>query len=203
MNWEIMNRGPGGKVLVCLCLTMLLLGLSRGAAHAQTKLVPNGGTITITKGGSYFLATNVSSSLVNAPLILVKATNVTINLNGFVLFSSATTGSNGSGIKVAAGFSNLTVVNGTITKIRGNAIVVSSNSTVSGVQLTSNSGDGVDCTSACLVTNNIVSGNGGTGLKFSDATSGYQNNIISGNGATVAGGTNMGHNVCNSSLTCP
>lgn len=204
MSREVANRGRGIKVLVNLGLTLLLIGLSQGAAHAQIKLVPNGGTIKINKGGSYFLGNNISSSLVNAPLILVQATNVTINLNGFVMFSTATTGTTGSGIKVAAGNSNLTVLNGTITKIRGNAIVLSSNSTVSGVTLTSNTGDGVDCTSACLITNNIVSGNGGSGLNFgADTTSGYQNNIIAGNVTTVVGGTNMGHNVCNGSSTCP
>jgi hypothetical protein len=202
MNREVANRGRGIKVLVSLGLTLLLIGLSQGAAHAQIKLVPNGGTIKVNKGGSYFLGSNVSSSAVNAPAILVMANNVTINLNGFVIFSTATTGSTGSGIKVAAGFSNLTVLDGTITKIRGNAIVLSSNSTVSGVTMTSNTGDGVDCTSACLITNNIVSGNGGTGLNFGDASSGYQNNIIAGNGTTVVGGTNMGHNVCNTAL-CP
>jgi hypothetical protein len=202
MNREVANRGRGIKALVNLGLTLLLIGLSQGAAHAQIKLVPNGGTIKVTKGGSYFLGGNISSPVVNNPLILVQANNVTINLNGFVLVGTATTGSTGSGIKVASGNSNLTVLNGTITKIRGNAIVLSSNSTVSGVTLTSNTGDGVDCTSSCLITNNIVNGNGGTGLNLSDGSSGYQNNILSGNGTNVAGGTNMGHNVCNTAL-CP
>jgi hypothetical protein len=58
------------------------------------------------------------------------------------------------------------------------------------------------CTTGCLITSNVINGNTGTGLVFSDATSGYQNNILSGNGATVTGGTNMGHNVCGSAL-CP
>jgi hypothetical protein len=57
-----MNRGRVGKLFVGLCLT-LLLGMSLGSARAQTKLLkpPKGGTIKITKSGSYFLASNIST----------------------------------------------------------------------------------------------------------------------------------------------
>jgi parallel beta helix pectate lyase-like protein len=94
----------------------------------------------------------------------------------------------------------VTIVNGTITKIRGKAIVLGSSGTASGLQLIHNNGDGLRCTSSCLVTNNVITGNTGTGLSFSDSTSGYQNNIISGNGATVVGGTSLTHNVCDGSI---
>jgi len=202
MNREITNRGRAGRVLVFMCLALLLLGFGRAAAQAQTKLVPNGSTLKITKPGSYYLGGNIVSKLTSAPIINVMTNNVTINLNGFTIGGPGGTGT-AYGI-YALSVSALTIVNGTITKIPGKAIVLGTNSTVSGLEVVNNAGDGVDCTSACLVTNNIISGNTGTGLNFSDTTSGYQNNIISGNGATVVGGTQLGTNtnVCNGS-TCP
>jgi hypothetical protein len=205
MNQEITNRGRMGRALVCFCLTLLLIGFGQAAAQAQTRLVKpsNGGTIFISKAGSYFLGSNLVTTLVAVPAIGIKVNNVTINLNGFAIVGPGGTGT-ASGIAVAAGVTSVTIFNGTITKIRGAAIVLGSNSTVSALQLVNNGGDGIDCTSACLVTNNIISNNTGTGLNFTDATSGYQNNIISGNGATVVGGTQLGTNtnVCNGT-TCP
>jgi hypothetical protein len=198
-----MNRGRVTHVLFCLSLTLLMLGLGQSAAHAQTKLVKplTGGTLRITKSGSYFLDANYTTGLVNFPVITVAVNNVTINLNGFsIIGPPAGTGTTGIGINAKAGVSDVTIVNGTITRIRGSGIVLGSSSTVGGVQLIGNNGDGLDCTSTCLVTNNIVSGNGGTGLNFSDTTSGYQSNIISGNSTNVTGGTSLGHNVCGSTL---
>jgi len=192
-----MNRGHAGKVLVSLCLTLLLIGFSQGAAHAQTKLVKPlaGGTIKVTKPGSYFLDRNLTSLLTSGAIINVTANNVTINLNGFSIIGRGGAGTKVIGIN-APGASGITIVNGTITLVPGTAIIVGSSSTVNGVQLINNNVDGMDCTSTCLVTNDIVSGNQGTGLNFGNSSSGYQNNIISGL-VPVAGGTNMGHNVCN------
>jgi hypothetical protein len=190
------------KMLVGLAVAVTLVGFGRGSAYAQVKLVkpPSGGTIKVAKPGSYFLGSNLNSALLATPAIKVTANNVTINLNGFSIIGAGRNGT-AAGIN-GANVSGLTIVNGTITKIAGPAIVLGSNSTVAGVQVIDNTGDGVDCASACLVTNNVVSGNTGTRLNFADSTSGYQNNIVSGNGGTVTGGSNMGHNVCNGSLTC-
>ena len=201
-----MNRGRVANWLVCLLLTLLLFGLGRGAAHAQTKLTQplHAGTIRITKAGSYFFGSNLTTPSTTFPFILVSASNVTINLNGFSMIGP---GSAGTAVGIKASLptvTGLTIVNGTITKIAGAALSLGGSSSVNGVQIIGNKGDGVDCTSSCLVTNNVITGNTGTGLNFSDATSGYQNNIISGNGATVVGGTQLGvsTNVCNGG-TCP
>jgi hypothetical protein len=211
MNRAVANRRRAERALVSLCLTLVLIGFSRAPAHAQTRLaVPlSGSTIKITKAGSYFLDANINTKLIVLPVILVTVSNVTINLNGFSIIGPGGTAGTATGISANLGVSNVTIVNGTITRMHGTGIVLRSNSAVSGVELINNAVDGLDCISsspspsACLVTSNIVSGNVGTGLNFGDATSGYQNNIISGNGATVVGGTNMGQNVCNGSLTCP
>jgi hypothetical protein len=194
--------GRGGRVIVCLGVALALVGLSRGAAQAQTKLLKpaGGGTLKITKSGSYFLGANYASSLKGAPVIVINVNNVTINLNGFTL-----SGTGGSGTAVginAQGDSGVSILNGTITSIPGKAIVLGSNSVVSGVNLIGNSGDGVDCTANCLVVGDIVSGNTGVGLNFADGSSGYQNNILSSNSTNVASGTNLGHNVCGVAL-CP
>ena len=201
-----MNRERIGNLTVCLGLTVLLIGMSWGSAHAQTKLEKplSGGTIKITKSGSYFLGANLPTGLLAGPAIGVSTgvNNVTINLNGFSIIGPGGIGS-AAGIN-ASSSSGVTIVNGTITKIAGKGVVLGSNSTVAGVQLIGNSGDGLTCTSGCLVTSNIINGNTGTGLNFLDSTSGYQNNIIVPGlgGSTVAGGTNMGHNVCGIAL-CP
>ena len=198
-----MNRKHLASALVCLSLTLFLLGVGPTAAHAQSKLVKplNGGTLRITKSGSYFLSGNYVTALGALPAITIAVSNVTINLNGFSLIGpGGVATSSATGIFVAPGFSGVTVVNGTITKIRGNALVLGSSGTAAGLQLINNNGDGIDCTSACLVTNNVIAGNAGTGLNFGDSTSGYQNNVISGIGPSVSGGTSLGHNVCNGSL---
>jgi hypothetical protein len=196
--------GRGGRMIACLVMTLVLFGLGRDSARAQTRLVKpaNGGTIKITKAGSYFLAANLVSQLVGAPIISVNANNVTINLNGFTIFGPGGTGT-AIGIN-ALGDSGVTIVNGVITKVPGTGIVLGSSGIVSEVQVVSNTGDGIVCGSTCLIAGNIVTGNSGTGLNFSsDTSSGYQNNILSGNGTNVVGGTNMGHNVCGGSTTCP
>src|SRR2546422_637668 len=105
-----MNRGRVTHVLFCLPLTLLMLGLGQGAAHDQTKLVKplTGGTLKITKSGSYFLGANYTTGLVNFPVITVAVDNVTINLNGFsIIGPPAGTGTTGIGIKVAPGFSGV------------------------------------------------------------------------------------------------
>jgi hypothetical protein len=198
-----MKRERSGNLMVSVGLAILLIGMSWGSALAQTKLMKpaKGFPIVISKPGSYFLGGNLLSTQTNFAVISVNVNNVTINLNGFTIAGPGGAGT-AKGIN-ALGDSGVTIINGTITKIAGTAIVLGSNSTVGGVQIVGNSGDGLDCTSTCLVTNNIVSGNVLTGLNFGvDTTSGYQNNIISGNGTEVTGGTNLGHNVCGTAI-CP
>ena len=198
-----MIRGRIANLMICTGLAMLLIGTSWGSAHAQTKIAKpaSGGTLVISKSGSYFLAANYTSALPVASIISITASNVTINLNGFTITDTAIS-TTSTAINAAANTSGVTIVNGTITKT-GTAINLGTSSTVGGMQLINNKGDGVDCTSTCLVTNSVISANTKTGLAFGDGSSGYQDNIISGNTvANVAGGTNLGNNVCGTGL-CP
>ncbi|HEY1851542.1 MAG TPA: hypothetical protein VGG60_11000, partial [Candidatus Binataceae bacterium] len=192
-----------GNLVICAGLATLLIGMSWGSAHAQTKLVKpaNGGTLKITKSGSYFLAANYISTLPFSSIISISANNVTINLNGFTISDTAI-GNTAPAISTTSGISGVTIVNGTITKT-GTAISLGTSSTVGGMQLIGNKGDGVDCISTCLVTNSVITGNTGAGLALGDGSSGYQDNIISGNtGGNVGAGTNLGNNVCGTGL-CP
>jgi hypothetical protein len=186
-------------------LAMLLISTSWGSAHAQTKLVKpaSGGTLVISKSGSYFLAANYTSTLPAASIISITVSNVTINLNGFTI-SDTTLNNTAPAISVNSPtkISGVTIANGTITKT-GTAISLGTSSAVGSMQLIGNKGDGVDCTSTCLISNNVITGNTGVGLNFgSDATSGYQSNVMNLNGTDVMGGTNLGHNVC-SGAACP
>lgn len=201
-----MNRGRIGILMFGAYLTILMIGMSWGSANAQVKLVKpaKGGTIMINKSGSYFLGSNLAFATAGAAAIRIASgvNNVTINLNGFTILGVGS-GSTTIGINAPTN-SGITIVNGTVTKIPGKGIVLGPNSSIAGVQLIGNLGDAFTCGTGCLVTGNVINGNTGTGLVFSDSTSGYQNNIINGNlGGTVTSGTNMGHNVCNGSTTCP
>ena len=198
-----MIRERFSKPIISAGFALLLVVLGRGAAGAQVRIVQqsHAGTIKITKPGSYILGSNINSSLTGFPLIQISASNVTVNLNGLSLIGPGTAGT-ATGIKVLSGFSGITIYNGRITKIAGNALQMDGSGIVTAMQLIANKGDGVRCTSNCLVTNSVITGNTGTGLNFGDATSGYQNNILSSNGANVAGGTSMSGgntNVCDGS----
>ena len=114
-----MHRERFGIVLIGSFLSILLIGVSWGSAHAQVKLVKpaSGGTIVINKSGSYFLAANLTFGASNASAIRVNTgvNNVTINLNGFSIVGTG--GSNNGGINASSN-SGITVVNGTITGSR-------------------------------------------------------------------------------------
>jgi hypothetical protein len=184
---------------VLACMTAVLL--SAASANAQTKITkPSGGLpFKITKSGSYFLAGNLAVTTKTTTAILVKVANVTINLNGFII-SGLGTGSTGVGIDASAA-TGVIIANGTISGY-GTGITLNGNSTVQNVQILNNTADGIVVSgSACVVSNSVISGNSGTGLDFSDSTSGYLNNVIN-NGSNVIGGTNMGGNVCSGTL-CP
>jgi hypothetical protein len=170
-------------------------------AIAQTKITkPSAGLpYKINSSGSYFLAANLAVTTKTNTAILVKANNVTINLNGFSI-SGLGAGSSGVGINASAATA-IVIANGTITGY-GTGITLGSNSTVEGVQILGNVADGIDVSgSSCFVSNSVVSGNGGIGLDFADSTSGYLNNVLNGNTTNVLGGFNMGGNVCGGS-TC-
>jgi hypothetical protein len=183
--------------MIALALAAGILVMA-GSAMAQTKITKPGGGFPykITKSGSYFLAENLAVTGKKGTAIVVKADNVTINLNGFTI-SGLGTGSTGTGIDASAA-TGVLILNGTITGY-GTGIALSSNSTIQNVQILSDAADGVNVAgSSCVVSNSLISGNGGIGLDFADATSGYLNNVLT-NNTNVQSGFNMGGNVCSGS----
>jgi hypothetical protein len=151
---------------------------------------------TISKSGSYILNKNITNTSKNGQdSVAVTASNVTIDLQGFVI--SATGSNTGAGIN-ATGQSNVVIRNGIITGFTGPAMILGNNSNISAITATEN-GSGITCVSGCLVSNSIIQGNTGPGLTFSDTTSGYVGNILqdnNGGGAQVSGGTSLKQNVC-------
>ncbi len=156
---------------------------------------------TISKPGSYVLNKNIVNSSKNgADSVLVTASNVTIDLQGFTIMLTVST--TGNGIN-ATGQSNVVIRNGIIMGFGGAAIVTGNNGSISAITATGN-GSGITCGIGCLASGNILQGNTGFGLTFSDPTSGYLGNVMQGNsgntvgtGGQVSGGTSLNQNVCN------
>jgi len=151
---------------------------------------------TINKSGSYILTKNIVDSRAGFDALAVTAPNVTIDLQGFEIMST-TTGT-GNGIN-ATGQSNVVVRNGIITGFGGAAIITGNNASIAAITATTN-GSGITCGVGCLASGNVLQGNTGLGLTFTDTTSGYVENVLLGNnngGAQVSGGTSLNQNVCN------
>jgi hypothetical protein len=150
----------------------------------------------INKSGSYVLARNLVNGKAGAVAISITAPNVTLDLQGFsVLCTSASTG---AGID-ATGQANVAIHNGIITGCGGAAIIAGAAGTITAITATNN-GSGITCGIGCVAGGNIIQGNTGVGMTFSDATSGYIGNVLQGNngaGAQVSGGTSLNQNLCN------
>ncbi len=104
-----MSRGHiAGFIVGVVCLSAALAG-------AQTVLNQKDVPITIKKSGSYILASNLKVTNPTVDAILVAASNVTIDLNGFTIEGPPKgPTSNGSAIQSDAGGGNVVVKNGTI-----------------------------------------------------------------------------------------
>lgn len=190
-------------IVAGLVIAIMGLSVGGGSALAQTKITkPSGGLpFKINTSGSYFLGGNLAVTTKTTTAIIVKAPNVTINLNGFVI-SGLGGSSTGVGIDASAAVATgVIIANGTITGF-GTGIKLNSTSTVQNVQIYNNNGDGIAVSgSSCFVSNSVITGNTGSGLFFNDTTSGYLSNVLN-NSSNVVQGTNMGNNVCSGTI-CP
>lgn len=194
---RIKHAVAGG--LIVAAIAFFASGGAAGESGAPLALVGTKKTLFISKPGSYYLRNNLVSVLTTGPVVLVKASNVLLNLNGYSIIGPGGFGTTSFGILANPGVANVTVVGGTITGIAGAAVNLGPNSEVSGMHIVGNSGDGVDCASGCLISGNVIADNGGAGISLSDSTSGFQNNVLNGNVSGIAGGTSLGHNLVNGS----
>jgi hypothetical protein len=77
---------------------------------------------------------------------------------------------------------------------------------IQGNNSSENNEDGIVAGAECLVKDNVVTDNKGFGLNLSSplvTSVGYTNNIFANNIGTVAGGIDLGGNLCNGTTTCP
>jgi hypothetical protein len=211
-----MNRNSenfaGRSLMVSVAIVVAIFANS--AAYAQrVALEPEkavGAAATkamtvITKPGSYVLSRNLTVTRAGIDGVLISSSNVTLNLQGFVITGNS---SANNGIEVAAGENNVVIAAGIITGFGEAGVLAGQGTNISGLTVQGN-GTGITCGIGSLVQDNIIQGNTGEGLTFSDATGGYLGNILQGNdqntspGTTgqVTGGTSLSHNLCNG-LAC-
>lgn len=200
----------GRIVIVCAAFAMTIF--ASNPAFAQRKpivLEPNATpagaikALTVIKAsGSYVLSRDIIDTRSGVDAVDVTASDVTIDLQGFVIGS--TTSSTGVGIN-ATGQSNVVIKNGIISGFGGAAIIGGNGAKISGITASEN-GSGITCGVGCLVRDNVLQDNSGLGLTFSDVTTGYLANVMEGNSNStvgtsgqVSGGTSLGENLCNGS----
>jgi hypothetical protein len=200
---------------VSIIVGMLLMLCLVGSVAAQTPLSkPIHFPIKITKSGSYILKGNLAPPL-NTDAIDVTANNVTIDLNGFSISASPTSGSvwaisassssgvvvrNGqvSGICLRLGQSALVedviALNCTIT----DSIAVGANSSVIRSIATSGHATGIDCLdsgptlgSNCLFADDTANGNGIHGIGCQRNGCNFARKTTNGNGTIIAEGSGL------------
>jgi hypothetical protein len=152
----------------------------------QTSILAAGGfPYTIPVSGSYVLTSNLAPPGAIGALVL-GASNIDIDLNGFAITSTG--GGGAIGID-SAGFGNLTVTDGTVEGFGGAAIAASTGSKVIETSLIGN-GAGIAGGSDCLIVMNTIGANAGTGVTANNCK--IENNVITGNaGAGIVGSSNV------------
>ena len=219
------------KLAAVFFAAAIVLGLAASAGAVdgtieinQAKVLAAGGyPYVISSPGSYRLTGNLTVPSTTLDAIDVKASYVTIDLNGFSIIGPNDPIAGGNGISSflpGPSATSTTVENGTVTGFNigvfvgpssivrnvhadgnsasgirslGNGSVFSGNTTSSG-------NNGIYCGGqACLISGNTVVGTA-TGIFANDATTGYGGNVLK-NTTNVTGGTSLGHNLC-SGVVC-
>jgi hypothetical protein len=167
--------------------------------------------VEVASSASYRLTSNLVVPDENTTGILVSASAVTIDLNGFEIVRSGCEGANvnctpatgaGSGVAATAGAQATAVRNGTISGMGNAGVALFEQAEVLALRVRWNAGSGISVGSGSNVIDNTVRENGGTGLALATGTR-YAGNVVQGNGATVSDGVDTGTNVCNGVLGCP
>jgi hypothetical protein len=201
----------GRSLMVYAAVAVAIFASSAALAHGGLELqLATGPDATraktiVSKSGSFVLSRNLSVTAAGVDGVLITASNVTLDLQGFVITGASGTA---NGIEVAAGLTNVVILDGIITGFGGAGVLAGSDTatSITGLNVQGN-GTGISCGIGSLVQSNIIQGNLGEGLSFSDTTGGFLGNILQGNdsntspGTTgqVNGGTSLGHNLCNGS----
>jgi hypothetical protein len=207
-----MEKFSGRSLMVYTAVAVAIFASTAALAHGGLELELATGPdairakTIINKPGSYVLSRNLSDTGAGVDGVLINSSNVTLDLQGYVITGASGTA---NGIEVAAGLTNVVILDGIITGFGGAGVLAGSDTAtnISGLTVQGN-GTGISCGIGSLVQSNIIQGNLGEGLSFSDTTSGFLGNILQGNdsntspGTTgqVTGGISLGHNLCNGSV---
>src|SRR5271154_6955032 len=183
-----MNRKLTTAGLVA-ALTMLGFVASAGAVDGvieinQAKVMAAGGfPYVITSTGSYRLTSNLTVSAASTDAIDVNAPSVTIDLNGFSIFSFVATSANA----ISGSYSGTTVENGTVTAF-GRGVNIGAQSIVRNVHADSNSNVGIGVGANSVVqgcTANLNTNYGIVGTAAGDMISGNTANGNTGVGVGI------------------
>jgi parallel beta-helix repeat protein len=121
--------------------------------------------LTITESGSYYLVENIALATANTNAITVAASNVSIDLNGFIL-TGPNTGASGAAIAAdTATRENVTVANGSITQFVIGIQLPGKGSRISNVAATGNLNTGIYTGDSSLIEKCVASANPSIGIK--------------------------------------
>ncbi len=137
------------------------------AGEAEPRTAISSLPVTIAAPGSYYVTADLTIGAVNTRGITVEVDDVTIDLMGFTLAGAgAAAGSNGDGIYLSSGVTNVVIQNGTLRDWRNRGLSGSnaSNCLVENLRCLSNGSDGVYGLTDSVFRNNNCSGNSGSGL---------------------------------------
>lgn len=188
---------------------------ARANAGGVTPSDTAGFPVTLDHAGSYRLTGNLIVSSADATAIVVASSDVTLDLNGFVI--TCNTGvepcsGSGDGID-ASGQSNVAVLNGTVRGMGDDGIVAGHNARIEQVRALGNPHNGITTGNNSSLIGNTASENGNDGMTAGVAST-LTNNTMRNNGrggietstgCTIAGNTANNNTVfgvyCNGGCT--
>ena len=149
--------------------------------------------VTISRSGSYALATNLEVTDANADAIELTIDHVTLDLNGFSIFGPGFGDGEGIAAFPGIGGNSTIVLNGIIRGMGSNGIRLDSKSHIENIQTIFNGGDGINVTSGAQILNTIANDNFGDGIHTgSDSSVSQSEAAVNGNGVTGGNGVVVG-----------
>lgn len=169
------------KALACASLSLSAVGAYAGdstrlithSAALAGNVTPGdapGYPVTISRRGSYKLASNLRVTDIDTDAVQITIGNVSLDLNGWSILGPSNGGS-GIGVRVTDQFHfNVTVRDGTIEGFGGHGMLVAHRSIIRNMHISRHGGLGVAShpeSSSIMLTNSIVTGNfqGGVALR--------------------------------------
>jgi hypothetical protein len=159
--------------------------------------------VTITLAGSYRLTGNVASSSVNADVISIATSNVTIDLNGFSVTSpavcngavpvSCAPAGSGRGIAVSTeAIKDVTVRNGTVTQISTIGVLVGKSGRVEDVRVTGAGSTAIVGDDGSEIVRCTVDAAGSTGIRIDGSGAMIAENTVRNVGNDLTGVSGIG-----------